>query len=493
MNEPHRLLIDGVLIELTREQFEALGAGHYNEPALALPSFERRILWRVCENGKSPSSTWIAAEEWQGERENYLVNQRTVEMALESLNEQGLVIYSLSERGMGDRQFINIRATRAGYDTAGFPPPVALIQGSRRFYSDDAPKHPGDHTDFRVLLDIAIGGPIERCSLTEHLRQYPDHAAIHPSMEELRMTRDTIADAANGIRHEQDSIVDMTIEQIMRERGVSKYSAYTLRREASADIKSQGASESLKEQIHALITARGPIKDVETIKAYLSEKHQVTSNYDISRALWSLKKSGDITFYERKSGKDSILSAIKLTRGVTAKPMRNGASKGHHPVGKDMTDPRNHPIITEGGPVVSNATSQPAPEVVPTPVYVPPVVEEPVLPRYAKPEPPAQNMKPVTDEESETPQKPIRSTDADMGSHTQGSSSDTHTQYRDGDVDKTKFPRIADLMTKEARLAAYEAAAQLLEETDAEMALALLEKIQLTDLEKEVIRFVRRD
>lgn len=55
------------------------------------------------------------------------------------------------------------------------------------------------------------------------------------------------------------------------------------------------------------------------------------------------------------------------------------------------------------------------------------------------------------------------------------------------------YPLIKDLMGKEGRLAKYQQAAEILND-DSEMTdivLALLEKIQLTDLEREVIRFVR--
>jgi len=46
-------------------------------------------------------------------------------------------------------------------------------------------------------------------------------------------------------------------------------------------------------------------------------------------------------------------------------------------------------------------------------------------------------------------------------------------------------------MGKEERLLAYEAAAKLLEGFDADLALSLLEKIQITPLESEVIIFIR--
>lgn len=59
--------------------------------------------------------------------------------------------------------------------------------------------------------------------------------------------------------------------------------------------------------------------------------------------------------------------------------------------------------------------------------------------------------------------------------------------------DLDDYPLIKDLMGKEERLVKYQRAADLLGDDDAttDIVLALLDKIQITDLEREVIRFVR--
>jgi len=56
--------------------------------------------------------------------------------------------------------------------------------------------------------------------------------------------------------------------------------------------------------------------------------------------------------------------------------------------------------------------------------------------------------------------------------------------------DLDNYPLIKDLMGKQERIERYEQAAKLLGDDEEDIVLQLLEKTQLTDLEKEVIRYV---
>ncbi len=258
----------------------------------------------------------------------------------------------------------------------------------------------------------------------------------------------------------RDHIIETTPEELMKELNIHLSDAYSLRRRATAEAESEGASESLSHRILQVLKT-GPKKDVAELRQALFFQHGdlEASPMDVSKAIWSLQKRSLVTFYERKQGKDSLLTRIKLTRnglqemGVVptpeflrpamVKPSRE--LKRPSKVGKDMTDEEQHGQKAKGGPVeILRNTIQ----------------NGEIKPVRLNGDPPRQNEKP----------QPIVRVHA---------------------VNFDDFPIIKDLMGKEDRLEKYEAAAALLEDMEQEIALSLLEKIQLTDLEKEVIRFVR--
>lgn len=461
----HRLAIDGRIVEMTEDQLLGLATGKATKSQPQ--TFERRILWRVCENGTSRSATTIAAEEWQGPSDP--VTEMTVTWALESLNEDGFVTYVLEGSSAGGERYrleqpTKIRATRAGYLAAGYPPPVTILVGKHRNYHHDVPRHLNDTTDFRNFLDVAIGGPIERDSLEDHLHKYPDHQTIHPTMEDL-MSREDINLAANaaGPALDPKGLVSMTVEQIMKERGVPLRQAYKIRREATAEVSAEGADHSLAQRILKILK-NGDVKDVEDLRSALFFAHEdlSASNLDITRAVWSLQKRNLVTFYERKSGRDSLITKIKLTRqGMTEMgvlPERHSLKpdkvvpsrelKHPSPVGKDGTDYRRQPSVAPGGPI----------EVIPgTPRVAPRPSQGLSAPDWktsAKPagNPPRQNEKP------EPPKV---------------------------------YPLIDELLARADKRKSYEDAARNLEGVDDEMALELLGKVALTPFEEEVVEYVR--
>ena len=170
--------------------------------------------------------------------------------------------------------------------------------------------------------------------------------------------------SANGVRLDPQTVVDMTVEQIMAEKGVNLRNAYVLRRTALAEVNAEGASHSLAQAI-LMVLKNGHAKDVSVLREALIFKDHSASAHDIVKAVWSLQKRGLVTFYEKKSGRDSIISKIKLTpRGEVetglrvehdnAKPDHVRGSrelKRRSPVGKDMTDAANHHWVAKGGPV----------------------------------------------------------------------------------------------------------------------------------------------
>lgn len=292
-------------------------------------------------------------------------------------------------------------------------------------------------------------------------------------------------------RDDLDRIANLPIDQIQRELSLDQRAAYELRREATAEVMSEGAPESLQGHILKVLkngTMNG-IQDLREALSFMDVKH---SSLEITKAVWGLQKRNMVTFYERKHAGDSILTKIKLTRngmkemGVIpshdhTKPDRVKPSrelKRPSPVGTDYTEAKNQPAKTNGGPIERVGAPKPKkPEVIGPVEYA-----VPETPRYSAEPPLPQNMKPFIDEAPATSEAQGSSVEA----HSKDGSADTHTQY----PDLAKYPLMAGLKQKAAKLAAYERAALELDGFDEELALSLLEKIQLTDLEKEVCRFL---
>ena len=174
-------------------------------------------------------------------------------------------------------------------------------------------------------------------------------------------------------------MTEMTVEAIMQERGITKVRAYKVPRELSAEANSVGASQSLADKILRILK-NAPVKDVSALQQalfFVTEEQHATTN-DITRAVWSLQKRNLVTFYERKLMGNSILSQIKLSRnglrelGVVpskehltpsyVKP--SNELKRPSPVGKDMTEAKNQPAVTNGGPVETVQSAR-YPEVIP--------------------------------------------------------------------------------------------------------------------------------
>lgn len=265
---------------------------------------------------------------------------------------------------------------------------------------------------------------------------------------------------------------EMSIEQIMAERKVDQRDAYELRRQATADIQAQGADHSLATRIVDVLK-NGSVKDVEELRQALFFKHEDlnASPLEITKAVWSLQKRGMVTFYERKAGKDSLLTRIKLTKnalkdlGIIPTPDHTRPSKvtpsrelkRPSPVGKDMTHPERHPTVAKGGEVErtvdpARATGKPKKSLMTD-------VLTPYLPIRRSQDPPRSNEKPLTDEE-------IR------------------REF------SAKFPLISEILERNVKQESYLEAAKALEGIDDEMSLELMSKVDLTPLEREIVALV---
>lgn len=273
-------------------------------------------------------------------------------------------------------------------------------------------------------------------------------------------------------------LAQMDVHELMEKTGVAYTEAFRARKAATAEINSVGASDSLKAQVLTIIKTHGTQPDLLSIQEHLDGRPPMI---DISKAVWSLQKQGELTFYERKHGKDSVVTQIKLPKGHRAIHHKVGGGKAG-PVGRDMTEARYQPAVAPGGPV-EHIPPRPEPikqDIVPTPVYqAPPTPVVAPAPRYAAAEPPRQNEKPITDamlRQEYTP-RPVNGYDVD------------------GAVWLTKlekdYPMIFGLLERADKRSSYEAAAKTLEGIDDEMALELLGKVSMEPLEEELVRYVR--
>jgi len=238
------------------------------------------------------------------------------------------------------------------------------------------------------------------------------------------------------------ALADMSIEEIMEAENVVRRQAYSLRRRASLERYGAGADEKLKKKVVAYLTSHGVQPDLERV-------HDLTggSMDEVSRAVWSLQGDGEVTFYERFIDGKSHISNIKLAAGVRAKKPPTIKST-RHPVGVDMTDPKNHKAVAVGGSIESVR------------------LENTVLV--------AEGFSTASDVLSVA--------------------SDTPREYSD-------FPLIAGILKKKERYDRYVAAAEILstplgenyDDYGNEMALKLLENTGLTDLEQEIIRYIEQE
>jgi hypothetical protein len=360
------LSIDGHTIKLTEAQLLALATGSY--AGNAQPTFEKRILWRVCENGKTRSAVVLAAEEWTSFAD--ACTTETVMWALESLNEQGLVVYALGERGI----FTNIRATPNGYEVLGYPPPSREVGRSHWNRGTELPLRTGDTTDFRTFDDHAWGGPIEKMLLEEHIAKYPDHPHI---IEEIDVSK-----------------LETTLQSLGQEVGDPNPV-----RSVATEITLESASK--KDMVLTALFRNGMAQDVSTLVDWTKGMDHGLNPVETTKLLWALQKQSLVRFKERRVGHSKYLYKIELTTQGTALMRERFPA----PVRKAPVERFNTPT---------------KPQVVPAPAY-----EVPAEPRYSAPPPPPQNTKSFTDEER---------TDASAGksAEVQGRERevDTHTQYR---------------------------------------------------------------
>ena len=260
------------------------------------------------------------------------------------------------------------------------------------------------------------------------------------------------------------ALLEMSIDEIMEAEHVVRRGAYELRRREALKVYAADADEKLKKKVVAYLTSHGVQPNLEAV-------HDLTggSMDEVGRAVWSLQGDGVVTFYERRIEGISHISAIRLAAGVRAKKHRTPRPATRHPVGVDMTEPKNHTPVAVGGPIeVVQFSGDHA-------VYVSHIGDGQVM-----------LADPISDT-GITEATLIAPREIDFAPR-----EDTPREY-------SGFPLIRDIFKKQERYARYQLAAELLstplgddfDEYGNDTALRLLEEATLmTDLETEVLRYV---
>ena len=349
-----------------------------------------------------------------------------------------------------------------------------------------------------------------------------------------------------------DDLVGLTVQQIMDKRGVRPTKAYGLRRAALASQFDENVPQNQKTLILRAL-AGGQAGDINELRARVRDLGLELDSHNMVHVVWALQKTRHVTFAERGNGLFRIKltrhGAAGLGQGQNGK-MRGRARIGVDPTDfrSHGYTAKGGPI--EHIQAIPQPEAIPAMHYVETdltkirPIDIPnygkmkaqtayPMVEalvalrrpasaaelgrilgvsSPAITQWSKAARAFAWVRVISEVGNIKMLEPTQAGETIVKANTQqhllwshideetpalphilleGAHkdveviTDTPTQYRlDG------YPLIAATMTKQSRLVKYEAAAAILGDDDADMVLMLLEKIQLTDLEKEIIRFV---
>jgi hypothetical protein len=132
-----------------------------------------------------------------------------------------------------------------------------------------------------------------------------------------------IARAANALPNGPDpDLVDITVDDIMRERQIGKKYAYAIFRQIQMKRHTGPVPTNQREAVlTVLYRSEGRIKNSQDLlEILLSEGHKI-DGHDTSKTLWSLQKTEHVRFRERQHPR-KLLYAIHLTKQGRAEAER---------------------------------------------------------------------------------------------------------------------------------------------------------------------------
>jgi len=256
----------------------------------------------------------------------------------------------------------------------------------------------------------------------------------------------------------------------------------------------------------------GYVRELPPLVYHLRKKGVNTDVHNVAHVLWPLSRENLVTFLERKQGprRTSALTNVRITeRGVEKARELLGApvaassvgkvhqarakdSRGRHAVGRDMTDPSQHGSVAVGGPVERIKKENPldgVPFVILDDEEAAKYREMPSGAPQLHKEPEVEEIKVESTTDGEIAHSGVETPPATLPA----GSVEVDNTWIGVRFDPTGYPQIAAVLAKRDRIERYTKAAELLGDDEAEIAVALLEKVQITPLEAEVIRLISGD
>lgn len=105
-------------------------------------------------------------------------------------------------------------------------------------------------------------------------------------------------------------ITTLTVEQIMRDRGIGKRYAYTLLRREQAKRMEGHVPQNQRDLILTILAQDTSIRNTNELSEAIHATGSKLPPHDVTKTLWSLQKSRYVRFRERANG---MLYAIELT------------------------------------------------------------------------------------------------------------------------------------------------------------------------------------
>lgn len=252
------------------------------------------------------------------------------------------------------------------------------------------------------------------------------------------MTHDQyIQRAANALPHRDPDAVAVTVEDIMRERGVGKRYAYSILRQMATEQYAEAeVPTNQRERVLAILyRSDGSIPNSRDLMLALQEEGYAIDGHDTTKVLWSLQKTNHVKFREHQNPK--YLYAIRLTAQGKADGRKYATKPKHEPV-EEALEAIPFDELPEG-----------------MSIYAEPTTVELSVPVQAETVP-VQRAKPWT-------------------------------------LDMEGFPAFREIRDRARKAQKLTEAAKLLEEAgEDEMALNLIGKTEFTPLEEEVIEILKR-
>lgn len=496
---------------------------------------ELKILRQICEEGPYYSLVTLTADLYGTE-----LAAAPVQDILEELNAAGWITYRLTTLGrsqLGNAVYANswevpadIKATRLGYDHAGYRPAIAVVGPHRYKYPVRRPQpgHWADMTRFYHHGVFAVGFEIVRETFAEHRAKFPQH--VHDYGDEMppSVAVDALIDLA-GITDETDRA---TFFKEAREEADIRMVAHDLRtsklRVQPSKIAPLPEGLSRKQQILVALARLNatPGINAETLLPAMKEMGAQLTIQDLTKTVWELQKQQLVRFREGHNQHGSSLKRIMLTA--------RGRAEGQQLAGMELSSRSKQVLRRSSRPQIERHTptqvqdrdewvcntdgeTWPCAVAKSRGIEITPVVAAPEYDPQKKaplPDPIHQNEKPFIDETSGpgTSIKSAASTSDTAASSGKDAGTDTPTQYPEysggvsdeGSIDHlaglreaarlmpayltSKYPALWKLVTRQhekdvarQKAEAYLVAAAALEKIDPDEATRLTERAASTE------------